>query len=228
MNVAAVIPCYNESEHIEPIIKESKKHVDTVIVSDDSSKDDTVMISRNAGALIVSNINGRHGAGVTTWRGIWEANRIGADIIVTLDGDGQHSPYDIPRVINPLIENKCDMVTGTRIIGYDNMPTYRRIGNDLLTLLYNVGYKDHISDSQCGFRAYKRDVFNKVRIDEDGFGFCTEILIKARRSQLKIHEVPIMCIYHQDLKSNSTLSPIIHASKVASNIIKWRLNELAR
>ena len=228
MLIAAVIPCYNEAEYIESVLMETKKHVDTVIVSDDSSKDNTVMLARNMGALIVANNNGKHGAGITTWRGIWEANRIGADIIVTLDGDGQHSPFDIPRVINPLIENKCDMVTGTRIINYSNMPTYRRIGNDFLTYLYNVGYKDHISDSQCGFRAYKRDVFNKVRIDEDGFGFCSEILIKARRAKLNIQEVPVTCIYHNGLKSNSTLSPIIHASKVAGNIIKWRLNELSR
>jgi len=164
--------------------------------------------------------------------GFQAARTNSADILVTLDGDGQHNPDEIPALISPITEGKADLVIGSRFpqphlnqsqlisINLNHVPKYRKLGIDVITWLYNFGSKMKVSDSQSCFRAHSRKLLQAIEITEPGFGFSVEVLIKARRNGLAIMEVPISCIYHPQ---GSTDNPITHGLGVAFTVMKLRL-----
>lgn len=229
----AVIPCFNEEKYILDVIQRTKPHVDKVVVADDHSTDDTVRIATLAGAVTITHWTHHRGAGINTWRGIWQALRLGADVIVTLDGDGQHRPEQIPELLSALRRSTASIVIGSRFKSADieKMPKYRRLGNNIINGMYNYGIPQHrrfrhpLSDTQCGFRVYHADVFREITISERGFNFATEVLIKARAAGFLITEVPVDCIYHADFAENSSMNPLKHGVTAAWGTLKWRLKE---
>ena len=219
MKVIAVIPCLNEAAFISDIVVKALKHVDRVLVVDDGSTDNTAEVARQAGAYMIRHEK-RRGAGAATRSGIHAALKEGADIVVTLDGDGQHDASEIPKVIAPLLQGEADLAIGSRFVKPDtNMPPYRNLGIYIITWLYNLGSKDKISDSQSCFRSYSRRLLETVEITRDDFGFSIEVLVKARKKGLKIVEVPASCYYHAE---SSTLDPITHGLGVAWSVIQLR------
>jgi len=230
MKVVAVIPCYNEEEFIGSVITVCNHHVDCVIVSDDNSTDGTARAARQFGALVIdAPTRAERGAGANTRRGIEEALMADADIIVTLDGDGQHDPGDIPALVAPIAERKADMVIGSRFLadGY-KIKRYRKLGIDAITKALNFGSSTKIVDGQSCFRAFSRKVLEQIEITENGFSFSVEVPIKVRAASFRITEVPVRCIYHDRPGSNSAMNPIRHGVSVLLNTAKWRLWELRR
>jgi glycosyltransferase involved in cell wall biosynthesis len=228
MKVIAVIPAYNEALMITKVVNQAKKYCDEVIVVDDYSTDRTPYIIHNLHneSIRCFPLSENSGAGFATELGVNIALHYKADIIVTLDGDGQHNPDDIPWLLKPILKNEADITIGTRLTNdyiKRNMPNYRQFGNNILTWLYNFGYKAKISDSQCGFRAFNSKVFDKIQIKEKGFGFIVEQLIKARKLQLRVKEVPVTCIYHDDFKLNSSMNPLKHGLITALKTVYWRI-----
>ena len=112
----AIIPAYNESQNIEEIIVETSKYVNSVIVVDDGSNDKTSIIVNQTDAKLIRN-KYNMGKGEALKKGFLECYKYNADIIVTLDGDGQHSPSDIPSLIEPIATGKADIVIGSRFVG---------------------------------------------------------------------------------------------------------------
>jgi len=222
VKIVAVIPCYNEARTITEIVDEAKRYVDEVIVADDSSSDETVAKARAAGAKVICNSNSHRGTGANTKRGM---SVVDADIIVTLDGDGQHLPNEISSVLAPLLSGEADLVIGSRFMGEYKIARYRKFGIDVITFLYNFGRRQKVVDSQSCFRAFTRGLLDSVNIEERGFGFSTEFLIKARARGYKIVEVPITCVYHKEYAQNSSSNPVIHGLSVAWATIKWRIKE---
>lgn len=219
MRIIAVIPCLNEAAFISDIVGKAIKHVDHVLVVDDGSTDNTAEVARQAGAYMIRHEK-RRGAGAATRSGIQAALKEGADIVVTLDGDGQHDASEIPKVIAPLLQGEADLAIGSRFVKPDtNMPPYRNLGIYIITWLYNLGSKDKITDSQSCFRSYSRRLLETVEITRDDFGFSIEVLVKARKKGLKIVEVPASCYYHAE---SSTLDPITHGLGVAWSVIQLR------
>jgi glycosyltransferase involved in cell wall biosynthesis len=222
--VIATIPCLNEEAFIGDIVTRTRKYIDAVIVIDDGSTDRTSEVSQAAGAEITRHEK-QSGAGAATRSGFEAAKMKDADVLVTLDGDGQHSPEEIPKLISPIIENKADLVIGSRFLKpQTNIRRYRKFGIDVITWLYNFGSKVKISDSQCCFRAHSRKLLDTIDITENGFGFSVEVLVKARKKGLVITEVPISCVYHAQ---GSSLNPIAHGLGVALDVIKHRLRMLS-
>jgi glycosyltransferase involved in cell wall biosynthesis len=220
MKIFVAIPCLNEERFIGDIVERARKYVDKVIVVDDGSTDRTSVVARDAGAEVI-----RHqaslGAGAATSTAFKAAKEQGADILVTIDGDGQHNPDEIPRLIQPISEGKADFVIGSRFMGIpSNMQRYRRFGIDLITWLFNVCSKTGITDSQSGFRAHSRKLLETVEIKESGFAFSIEVLEKSRKKGLAMVAVPISCIYHSD---GSSMNPVLHGLKVAWGVIKYRI-----
>ena len=161
--VAVGIPAYNEEHSIAGIIVEAQKHADAVIVCDDGSTDLTAQIAQRLGADVVSHKQ-NSGYGVALKSLFCRALDFGADVLVTLDGDGQHTASEIPQVINPIIESKADVVIGSRFIderGTVEMPFYRQVGAKLVTKMVNGSVKKGVSDSQSGFRAYNKKAYSK-------------------------------------------------------------------
>jgi glycosyltransferase involved in cell wall biosynthesis len=219
MRIIAVIPCLNEAAFINDIVVKALKHVDRVFVVDDGSSDRTAEVARQAGAEVIRH-GKRRGAGAATRSGFQAALKEGANIVVTLDGDGQHDASEIPAVIAPLLKEEADLAIGSRFLKRDtNMPPYRNLGIDVITWLYNVGSQYKISDSQSCFRCYSRRLLETVEITREDFGFSIEVLVKARKQGLKIVEVPASCYYHAE---SSTLDPITHGLGVAWSVLQLR------
>lgn len=241
LRLIAAIPCFNEQQFIGDIVTRAKRYVDKVIVIDDGSTDNTSKVARAAGAEVIKH-KARQGAGAATKSGFEAAKANNADVLVTLDGDAQHNPDEIPQLLAPILEGEADLVIGSRFLrrklnesqlisanstqspsistNLYGMPKYRKFGIDVITWLYNLGSKEKVSDSQSCFRAHSRRLLEAVNITEKGFGFSVQVLIQARKKGLVIAEVPISCIYHSQ---GSSLNPVTHGLGVAFTVIKLRL-----
>jgi glycosyltransferase involved in cell wall biosynthesis len=233
--VIAAIPCLNEEQFIGDIVTRAGTYVDKVIVIDDGSTDRTCEVAQAAGAHVIRH-KARQGAGAATRSAFEEAKKYDADVLVTLDGDGQHNPDEIPQVLAPILHGEADLVIGSRFLqpnlsqsqpistSLNHVPKYRKFGIDVITWLYNFGSKVKVSDSQSCFRAHSRRLLEAVNITENGFGFSVQVIIEARKKGFVIAEVPVSCIYHAQ---GSSLNPIAHGLGVAWNVVKLRFkNEL--
>ncbi len=219
----AVIPCYNTAKTIQRVVKTTLQFVDMVIVVDNISRDFTKLAAMKAGAYVVH--CKKRGMGAATNVGIACALQINPDFIVTLDGDGQHDPTEIPNLLDTIKVSNCDIVVGIRT-GNHTMPQYRRFGNWVIGLAYNLGERHQLTDAQCGFRAFTAEVAQTIKTTESGFGCITEFLIKARKYGYRVQSVPVNCTYHKKLKENSTMNPIRHGLGVLFSTIKWRIWEI--
>ncbi len=228
--VIAAIPCLNEEQFIGVIVTRARAFADMVIVIDDGSTDNTAQSAEKAGARVVKH-EARRGAGAATRTAFEVAKEYNADVLVTLDGDGQHNPDEITQVLAPILRGEADLVIGSRFLqpGLEqsqpvstklkDIPKYRKFGIDVITWLYNVGSKVKVSDSQSCFRAHSRSLIEAMNITENGFGFSVEVLVQARRKDFVIKEVPVSCIYHLQ---GSSLNPVVHGLGVALGVVKIR------
>lgn len=217
--IVAGIPAYNEEKTIAKAILQAQKHVDKVIVCDDGSSDLTGEIAQGLGALLIRHeTNLGYGAAI---KNLFEkAREIDADVMITLDADGQHDPEDIPRLLVPLQNEGADIVIGSRLLNRSGkeIPRYRRIGIKLITKMSNGALSSKISDAQSGFRAYNRKAMQSLRLQEDGMGVSSEILMKAGGEALKVKEVSIGAEY-KGLET-STHNPLKHGMDVVAAILR--------
>lgn len=210
------IPAFNEERTIATVILRAKPHCDQIIVCDDGSSDMTPAISEALGATVIRHArNEGYGAAL---RSIFsEAKRAGADILVTLDGDNQHDPSSIPAVIAPIIEGAADVVIGSRFLSQNSVPSHRKAGIKLINGVTNSAGYNGLTDTQSGFRAYGRDAIESINITEAGMSASTEILLKAKSSELRVKEVPIEIRYE---KAPSPAGSVKQGSSVLLNTLK--------
>ena len=216
--IIACIPVYNEERIISNVIHRAKKYVDKVIVCDDGSTDNTYTIAKQAGAEIIQHQK-NFGKGAAMKSLFTYAKQIEADIIITIDGDGQFSPEDIPKFLDAMKENNSDIVIGYRFDDKTEMPSYRKIGNKLLDRVTNIAADLPVRDTQSGFRAYSKKALNLINFTTDGFGADSEILINAAKKGLKISEVKVNVIYNTGGRT-STKNPVSHFTIVITSIIE--------
>jgi len=174
--VSVIIPAYNESERIAPVIMAAQKHADEALVVDDSSTDGTGEVARNLGARVIENEHRKGYIGAIK-TGFEKAR---GDIIVTLDADGEHDPSDIPRMVTPILEMRADLVLGKR----KEIP---RISERFINWLTN--FKVKISDSGTGFRAMDKELALKLQLK--GKCTCGILVIEANRYGARIVELPV-------------------------------------
>lgn len=194
MKIVAVIPAYNEGPAIAEVVCGARRHAVAVVVVDDASRDDTASAARQAGAEVLRHALQR-GAGRATATGIQAALHLGAEIVVTLDADGQHRPDEIPLLTGPLIQGRADLTLGCRLLERSQMPPLRRWGNGLANLWTWALFGVKVSDSQSGFRGLTRRAAEQLPLEARGYEFCSETLGQARRLGLRIEEVPVTTIY---------------------------------
>ncbi len=193
-NVWIVIPAYNEGQKIEEVIKEIQsfgyRHI---IVVDDGSRDATYDNARAAGATVLRHALNR-GKGAATKTGIEAAKIVGADCIVTMDGDGQHDPKDIEKLLASL-SGKVSVSLGTRLKDPQGMPWYKIlhnwIGNFLVWYLYGLW----VSDSQSGFRAYSQKAIHLINTASDRYEYDSEVIREIKKHRLRYREIPISVRY---------------------------------
>ncbi len=222
--IVACIPAYNEEDTIAKIILLTKKYVDKVIVCDDGSTDLTGEIAVGLSALLIKHTQ-RKGYGAAVRSLFNKAIKLGADLVVTLDGDGQHNPDELPMLIEPILQGNADMVIGSRFIdeNANDVPRLRRIGIGAITRLTSIASGVKIHDAQSGFRAYSKKAIKLLELTEDGMGASTEILLKAYGKDLRIVELPITVRYEG--LDTSTYHPLTHGMSVVTSIIKLVVEE---
>ncbi len=224
MKTAAVIPAFNEAATIGPVWEQTFPHVDLIIVIDDGSDDGT---SLARGDMIRHSRNQGKGAALRT--GIQSAIRAGADIIVTLDSDGQHDPAEIPRLISAM--EKADLVLGKRT-RTRSMPGIRRWSNGFSSLLVSLAMGKRFYDVHSGFRAYRANLFREMEIHSRRYEVEIELLLKAGRAGRRVVQVPVSTRYGSERSKFSAVRDTVRFLKAVAifslGLDQWTFRSNAR
>jgi len=218
MKITVGIPAYNEEKNIAKIIVQLKKVADQILVCDDGSTDSTSEIAESLGVIVIKHPkNLGYGSAI---RSIFlKSKEINAEILVTIDADGQHKIEDVKKVTKPIVDGQADISIGSRFLEEgDNAPKYRKLGINIITKVTNSSLSEKITDAQSGFRAYNNKVLQSLTPSDSGMGISTEILIKSSNLGLKIAEVPTEIQYEGETSSQN---PISHGTGVLISTLKY-------
>lgn len=198
---AVVIPAYNEVATIADIARRALQHTDRVIIVDDGSSDGTADTLQDLPLTVLRNET-NVGKGESLLRGARRAVAEGAQAIITLDGDGQHRPEDIPRLVQAAVDTPDTIILAARLRNRDCAPPMRRFANRFADfwISWAAGYR--IRDSQSGFRLYPAALFQPCPTHSDKFVFESEILIDAARRGIYSHSVAIDTVYHRNARDS--------------------------
>jgi glycosyltransferase involved in cell wall biosynthesis len=217
--IIAVIPAHNEQKYISSVVKQTKKYVDEVIVVDDASTDKTGELAKKAGAVVL-----RHeinlGLGGTLKTGCDGALILEADIIITLDGDGQHDPHEIPKLVKKLEETKADAVFGERPFSKE-MPFVKKIGNKFFHVFSKSIFGIKVKDTQTGYRLFTARAYEKIRWKSADYAVASEMLINAEKHNLKYVPQEVRTIYHENQKGTT----IMDGLKIANKMLNLKFNK---
>ena len=199
MLLSVIVPCFNEEKTIELILnkidKTSFKNKEIIIVNDGSSdntkeKLDKIEKKLNSETKIINhNKNLGKGAAINT-----AINKISGDIAIIQDADLEYDPNDYDKLINPILNNKADVVYGSRFVGSDAKRVllfWHKMGNSVLTFLSNMFTNLNLTDMETGYKVFRADIIKKISLKEKRFGIEPEITAKIAKLNIRIYEVGI-------------------------------------
>ena len=203
LKLFVILPAFNEEKVIGEVLDDLKKVLKNlkefdrefdskIVVVDDASGDKTKDIARQKGVKVLCHVINR-GLGGALGTGLAYARRQGADIIITMDSDGQHSPKDLRKMIKSIIKGESDVVIGTREL--QKMPWDRRLMTLFSSLITFLFFGIYSHDTQSGFRAFNKKALNKIRIKTQRMEVSSEFFHEIKKHQLKFSEVPVKVIY---------------------------------
>lgn len=200
-SILIIVPVYNEAAHILSVVESVKKlGFEQILVVNDGSTDKTKeLLERNTIASLHHLINRGQGAAIQT--GFDAARKRSWNAVVTMDGDSQCSPEDILALAQPILDGKADMVVGNRFMLRNDVPYIRRVYNWIGSIITWILSGRYLADTQSGMRAYNRHALNTVRIEANGYEFCSDMIRQAAAAKLRISEVPIRVFYTKDSMS---------------------------
>jgi len=205
-DVCAVVPCLNEERTIGELVRAVRKYLELCIVVDDCSGDATGQRAAEAGARLVR-LERNMGKGMALKHGFALAALSGLRAVITLDGDGQHDPDEIPRFLEAYRAGGLDIVLGDRMGDARHMPFVRRATNRFASWCIARVAGVPIHDSQVGFRLIRLDTWQSLELASERFDLESEILVKACRRGARVGQVPIRAIYRGT--EESKISPIM-------------------
>jgi glycosyltransferase involved in cell wall biosynthesis len=197
MKLSIVIPCYNEVQTIEQVIravKDSPVPDKEIIIVDDCSKDGTRELLENQLASEVNQViyhTKNQGKGAALRTGIAHAT---GDIVIIQDADLEYDPQEYPLIIEPIIKDKADVVFGSRFQGgrpHRVVYYWHMVGNVFLTTLSNMFTNINLTDMETCYKAFRREIIQSIPIEENRFGFEPEITAKVAKTGCRIYEVGI-------------------------------------
>lgn len=195
MKLVIVIPAYNEEKTIGKLIDQLKNQgYRRIIVVDDGSEDRTYKIASSKNAEVFRHIFNR-GLGGALRTGFAAALKNGADLIVTMDADLQHSVSDIPKLVSPVINKEADVVIGSRMLDFRDMPLSRRLANKIANFFTWLFFGLKVTDSQSGFRCFSKKALAKMDLTSNKMEISSEIIQEIKRNNLRLKEIPIKSIY---------------------------------
>ncbi len=222
--VVVGIPAFNEEKTIGRVVLLAQEYADDVVVVDDGSSDMTGRIAQGLGATVLCHEqNSGYGAALQSL--FKHARELHADVLVTIDGDGQHDPREIASLIEPVVDGVSDVVIGSRFLnenGTAEMHGYRKLGVKVITKMANGSAKNGVSDAQSGFRAYGKRALERLALSEMGMSASLELLMRIKEQGLTVCEVPISCKYDSNAGvKNSTKNPVSHGLGLLMSIVKY-------
>jgi len=200
MLLSVIIPCYNELQTIGPLIEAVKRSPylrKEIIIVDDCSTDGTREFLRTEGGKLADKVlfhDRNQGKGGALRTGIAAAR---GDIVIIQDADLEYDPDEYPKIVEPILKGKADVVFGSRFIGegaHRVVYFWHRVGNGVLTLLSNIFTNLNLTDIETCYKAFRREVIQSIDIEENRFGFEPEITAKVARMRCRVYEVGIS--YH--------------------------------
>ena len=210
---AVVIPCLNEAVAIAPLVAEIRLRLPTVIVVDDGSSDTTSALAGQAGALVIPHAHVR-GKGAALQSGCRRARELGFAWALTMDGDGQHAPGDIPALLSAAEKTRAALVVGNRMANPAAMPWLRRQTNRWLSRRLSRLTGRLLSDTQCGFRLLRLDAWAALALHTTHFEIESEMLVAFIAAGHAIEFVPVQTIYKQEQSK-------IHPLRDAVRWFRW-------
>jgi glycosyltransferase involved in cell wall biosynthesis len=206
MKICALIPAFNEASHIAQVVEGAREHVESVIVIDDGSSDGTAELARKAGAFCIqSPMN--CGKAAALLRGFTHAHALNFTHAISLDGDGQHLPQDIPVLLQVARETNADLVIGVRPFDRALMPRARYYSNTIGSRWASALVGCEIKDSQSGFRVFRLETLRSTKLRSQRYEFEMEVLIKLGRAGCSIAHAPIHMVYDNG-QARSKMRPI--------------------
>ncbi len=214
-----IIPAYQAAETIGALVTDVKRQGWPIIVVDDGSRDQTAHTASAQGALVISHLR-NEGKGKALRTGFDYALRSRYEGVVTMDGDAQHDPSDIPQLIQAGEYQHAGIVVGNRMTNGRMMPGPRHWTNRLMSRLVSALIRQHIPDSQCGFRFIRKEVLETIPLRSSRFEIETELLLAASARRWKIISVPIRTIYNRHA---SHIRPLPDAVRFLRLILRYLL-----
>lgn len=215
MKTFVIIPAFNEGARIGKVVRESQKYSRNIVVVDDGSTDGTFREAAKTKATVLKHTNNL-GKGSALRTGSEYALRQGADTVIYIDSDGQHSPKDIPRLLKEL--RNADIVFAYRNLARANMPLTKKFGNFVLDGTLTIFFGVKITDSQCGFKAMTNKTYEKLKLTSNGYTVESEIAAKTGKHHLRFRQVPIETVYNDRYKGTNVFDGI----NIALHILRWK------
>lgn len=225
------MPAYNAAKTLEKTLDDiPRDSIDGIILTDDASMDDTVAIAKRLGLKVfVHEVNKGYGANQKTcYR---EALKLGADIMIMVHPDHQYDPSVIPQLIQPLLDEKCDAVFGSRMLGgrplEGGMPKWKYLANVFLTALENATFYMYLTEYHSGLRAYSRKYLETVNfeLNSDDFVFDSEIIAQGVIHNMKIQEIPIQTRYFPEASQIGFMRSVVYGMSILKTLIKFKLHK---
>jgi len=206
MKVCALIPAFNEASHIAQVVEGARPYVESVVVIDDGSSDGTAELARNAGAFCIE-LPSNGGKAIALRRGFAHACAQNFTHAITMDGDGQHLPQDIPALLRVARETEADLVIGARSFDRALMPRARYYSNTIGSRWASALVGSKIQDSQSGFRLFRLEALNRIKLRSRRYELEMEVLIKLGRAGCTIAHAPIHMVYDNG-QARSKMKPV--------------------
>jgi glycosyltransferase involved in cell wall biosynthesis len=196
----AVIAAYNEESHIADVVKSTAPHASPVVVVDDGSTDHTAARAREAGAIVIRHEQNR-GKGSAIRTGLDYVLKLDCSHVLFLDGDYQHDPAEIPRLVAQASRGIGDFVIGERELKKDAMPLPRFYANVIGSRILSRFIGADVADSQSGFRLIRRNLLHRVQFTATGYEIETEMLIKLARAGATLERVTVKRLQYEGTQS---------------------------
>ncbi len=219
-NIFIVIPTYNESKTIGAIVRALEQRGFRVIVIDDGSKDNTIVEANKFGAELIAHAKNA-GKGRCIREGLEYAMENNCEVVITMDGDGQHSLRDIDKFIDEYKKSGSDVILGNRLHNPKKMPFLRRCVNRFMSFIISLLIIERVDDSQCGYRLISRKGIEKMKLSTTKYEIESEMIMEAKRRGLKISSVNIDSIYEGEA---SQINPFLDTVR----FVKFIINEYTR
>jgi len=228
--VIVVMPAYNAEKTLERTLKDiPQEWVDDIILTDDASKDNTVALAEKLGLRVfVHETNKGYGGNQKTcYR---EALKLGADIVIMIHPDHQYDPRVIPQLLSPLLDEQCDAVFGSRMLGgrplEGGMPKWKYLANIFLTALENSVFYMYLTEYHSGLRAYSRKYLRTVKfeLNSDDFVFDSEIIAQGVIHNMRIKEIAIETRYFPEASRIGLWRSIIYGLSILKTLVKYKLH----